>query len=267
MFNTIGLIGCGNMGSSVLKAITWKNNDVTYMLANRNEKKAFALSDELGMGIVSTNFEIAKSADTIVIAVKPQDMDELMEEISPVLNKRNDDFLIISMVMNYTPAAIQRLCKCNCPIIFIMPNTPVEVGNGIILYQTLNVSKSLEKEFLDNFARSGVVIPVESDIKEAAASLIGCCPAYVYMFIEALADSAVASGIPRDMAITLSAQMVKGSAEMVLKTNIHPEKLKDDVCSPGGSTIQGVRKLENMGFRSAVFESLQSAINAHDTKE
>ena len=148
------------------------------------------------------------------------------------------------------------------PIIRIMPNTPVAVGEGMILY---SCSEEVREEEVQSFLRAmrhaGCFMKIEERLMEAGMAVSGCGPAYVDLFVEALADAAVACGIPRKDAIRLSAQMVLGSAKLILESGRHPGELKDAVCSPGGTTIQGVRALEARAFRSAVFEAV---IAAHD---
>lgn len=262
MFNKIGLIGVGTMGTSVVKAIIKAREDAEYFFANRTFSKAEAFAAEVGIGKAGDSTLIAESCDCIILAVKPKDLTALMQSISPILQRRSDCFTIISMVTGFSAADIQRLSGTYCPVIYMMPNTPVVTGNGVILYNTFASDTELEKEFADIMRFAGLVAPMNDAKMSIAGSLTGCGPAMVYMLINALADSTVAGGVTRNEAIRLAAQMVRGSAEMVLMSKAHPEELKDKVCSPGGTTIQMVRKLEEKGFRSAVFEALTAASEA-----
>ena len=141
-----------------------------------------------------------------------------------------------------------------------MPNTPVKVGEGMVLYTaTDNVSPAALDEFLTIMARGGRFDRLDEKLIDAGCAVSGCGPAFAYMFIEALADGAVTCGLPRSKAIAYAAQTLLGSAKMVLETGDHPELLKDNVCSPGGSTIAGVRELEEHGFRGAALDAVIAA--------
>ena len=148
----------------------------------------------------------------------------------------------------------------DCPIIRIMPNTPVAVGNGMITWcKNALVSKDIEAKFLYLMSDAGALDEIPESMIDAASAVAGCGPAFVYMFIEALADGGVECGLPRDKAILYAARTLSGAADMVMKTGKHPELLKDEVCSPGGSTIEGVHALEASAFRAASADAVISA--------
>lgn len=262
MFTTIGLIGTGTMGSAVIKALKITHPDAKYLLTNRSEEKAKALTTEIGNAFVTTQKEIAANCDTIFIAVKPKNLKEVAAEIKETLAARKDKVLIISMLAGFTAQDVKDILETTQPVIFMMPNTPVLVGSGVVLYNGAGTTAEDENEFASALCAAGLVEKADALTIKAGGALTGCGPAMAYMYIEALADAVVAGGVKRDDAIKYAAAMVKGAAEMVLKTGVHPEQLKDQVCSPGGTTIQMVHKLEETTFRGSVIESMTAAINA-----
>ena len=146
------------------------------------------------------------------------------------------------------------------PVIRIMPNTPCAVGEGVILYdKTENVSDAALSLFLEDMRFAGILDPLPEGLIDAGSAVAGCGPAYAAMFLEALADGGVACGLPRDKALLYASQMLLGTAKLAMETGVHPGALKDAVCSPGGSTIAGVRALEDGAFRSAVMDAVKRA--------
>ena len=147
----------------------------------------------------------------------------------------------------------------DCPVIRMMPNTPAAVGAGVVQYCGRLVTVEELDDFAALIAPAGLVDPVSEGLIDAASAVSGCGPAFAYLFLEALADGGVACGLPRDKAVAYAAQMLEGSARMVLESGKHPGALKDAVCSPGGTTIQGVRALEERGFRAAAMDAVIAA--------
>ena len=182
-------------------------------------------------------------------------MKDVLAPLQTILAEKKP--LLITMAAGLTMQQIAEFAGCELPVIRIMPNTPVAIGKGVIQY-CLNdlVSAQMLEEFLNDMRFSGVLDPLEERLIDAGSAISGSGPAYVYMFIEALADGAVACGIPRAKALEYAAATVIGAGEMILATGQHPGELKDAVCSPGGSTIAGVRALENHGFRAAAMEAV-----------
>ena len=261
---TLGFIGTGNMGGALARAACKSIPSDQVFLANRTAEKARALAEELDCR-VADNEAIAESADFIFLGVKPQMMAELLADIGPVLAKRESRFILVTMAAGLTIARIQELAGGNYPVIRIMPNTPASVGEGMIQYCSSHVTAEEEAEFCKLMAPAGRLDPVPETLIDAASCVSGCGPAWVYQFIEALADGGVACGLPRAKAQEYAAQMVLGSAKLVLESGKHPGELKDAVCSPGGSTIQGVRTLEQRAFRAAVTDAVLAAYDK--TKE
>ena len=192
-------------------------------------------------------------------------MEALLAPLKFTLNERPGRFILCSMAAGLSIARIQEMAGEDYPVIRIMPNTPASVGAGMIQYCSANVTAEEEQEFLKLMAPAGRLDAVPETLIDAASSVSGCGPAWVYQFIEALADGGVACGLPRAKAQEYAAQMVLGSAKLVLESGRHPGELKDAVCSPGGSTIQGVRVLEEHGFRGAVTDAVIAAYDK--TKE
>ena len=254
----IGFIGTGNMGGALASAAA-RSGEVEVLLANRTKAKAEALAERIG-AVVSSNEIIAREADHIFLGVKPQMIVDVLKGIAPALKERKSAPVLISMVTGPDIARIQKLAGGDYPVIRIMPNTPASVGAGMIQYCTSGVTAEEEADFLRLMAPAGRLDAVPEALIDAASCVSGCGPAWVYQFIEALAD-----GLPRAKAQEYAAQMVLGSAKLVLESGQHPGALKDAVCSPGGSTIQGVRVLEEKGMRGAVMDAVLAAYNK--TKE
>lgn len=249
----VGFIGAGNMGSAILKAVS-KNEKFTAFATDHNLEKAKALKEETGCGILS-NSEIAKICDYIFLGVKPYMLEDTIKSILPEINERKDSPVFVSMVCGLEIEKIVSWFGKDVQMIRIMPNTPVAIGEGMTVY-TGNVSDDTEKEFLDMMKYSGVMSKLDEAHFDQATAVSGCGPAFVDLFVEALADGGVLTGLKRDDALKYAAQMVKGSADLILKSGKHPGKLKDEVCSPGGATIEGVRVLEESAFRGAVMDAV-----------
>lgn len=255
----LGFIGTGNMGGALARAARRRVPGGCIHLANRTPEKAEALAEELGC-VVSNAAGVAKWADFIFLGVKPQMMADLLAELRPALAARQDRFLLVTMAAGLSINTIQQLAGGDYPVIRIMPNTPASIGEGMILYTCgWNVTKAEEQLFLDTMAGAGRFSSLPEHLMDAGSAVSGCGPAFADLFLEALADGGVACGLPRAQAMELAAQMLLGSAKLVLESGQHPGILKDAVCSPGGSTIQGVRALEQAGFRGAVMEAVIAA--------
>ncbi|MBQ4506465.1 MAG: pyrroline-5-carboxylate reductase [Firmicutes bacterium] len=248
-----GFIGTGHMGSAMAKAAS--KGGVELLLANRTVSRAEALAAEIGGQVVS-NEEVARRADFIFLGVKPQGIDALMDELRPVLLKREEPYTLVSMLAGKTVKYIRDLAGEDCPVIRLMPNTPVAIGEGMVLYASDGVAEEAMTGFLEVMKSGGRFRKMSENLIDAASSVTGCGPAFVDLFIESLADGAVVCGIPRAQALELAAQMVAGSAKLLLESGKHPGELKDAVCSPGGSTIEGVKKLEEGAFRASVINAV-----------
>ena len=256
MFRKIGFIGTGNMGAAITSAVAGEGREL--LLANRTPAKAQALAEQLGARVVK-NPEAAGESDLLFLGVKPQMMGDMLDDIAPILRTRTDRFVLVTMAAGLTCDTIRDMAGGDYPVIRIMPNTPCAIGKGVVQYCGLGVEEEELAEFAALMAPAGLIDRVDEKLIDAASAVSGCGPAFAYLFIEALADGAVACGLPRDKAMAYAAQMLAGSAELALNSGKHPGALKDAVCSPGGTTIQGVRALEESGFRAAAMNAVIAA--------
>lgn len=259
MYQTIGFIGTGNMGSAIAWAAAWSRQAQRVLLANRTPIKAESLAAQLPGAAPSTNEEIARSAQLIFLGVKPQMMQLVLDPLEPVLRKREDRFILVTMAAGLSCEHIRDILDMDCPVIRMMPNTPAAIGAGVVQYCGRGVTVEELDDFAALIAPAGLVDSVPESLIDAASAVSGCGPAFAYLFMEALADGGVACGLPRDKAVSYAAQMLEGAARMVLENGKHPGALKDAVCSPGGTTIQGVRILEERGFRAAAMDAVIAA--------
>ena len=258
MFSSIGFIGTGTMGAAVARAAVKGAQGAPVLLANRTRSKAEAVAHELDAQ-TADNETVARECSLIFLGVKPQMMEQMLSGLVPILKARKDRFVLVSMAAALTiPDLRERGCG-DWPLIRIMPNTPSAIGEGVIFYTCDGVTAEEEAAFLENMAGAGRLLPLDDHLMDAGSAVAGCGPAFVDLFIEAMADGGVACGLTRPMAMECAAQTLIGAARLMLETGRHPGALKDAVCSPGGATIQGVRALEAGRFRSAVMEAVIAA--------
>lgn len=258
MNKTIGFIGCGNMGAALARAVGKSVAREAILLADLDTKKSAALAIELGAK-VSTAEEIAKTAFCVVLGVKPQGLEKTLAPLKEIFAKREDPFFLVSMAAGTPISRIESFVGASYPTVRIMPNLPAAIGEGMILYTLKNTCPTCEQFFLSAFREAGTLDEIPEGMMDAAAALSGCGPAFVALFAEALADGAVACGVPREKAQLYAEKTVLGTAKYLLETGMHPAVLKDAVCSPGGTTIAGVEALENAGFRAAAASAVTSA--------
>lgn len=256
----LGFIGCGNMAQAMLKGILGKKlydvEDV--IVSRRNEMVLNQLKEQFEVQVSTDNRRVAKSADVLVLAVKPFQFETVIREIRDDIK---EDTLVISIAAGQTMENIERLFGKNIKLVRSMPNTPalvLEGATGVCFNE--KISDEDKKTAMDIFSSFGIAREVPESMIDAVIGVSGSSPAYVFLFIEAMADAAVAEGMPRAQAYELAAQSVLGSAKMVLETGKHPGELKDMVCSPAGTTIEAVRVLEKEGFRSAVMEAIKACV-------
>ena len=250
----IGFIGMGNMGYAMLKGVlnVFEPSDIIFTCPDLDKCKR--ISDETGVKYAESNAECANNAQYIVLAVKPQVYSAVMKNI---VNVTREDSVVISIAPGITIDSIKDNLGINTKVVRAMPNTPALIGEGMtgVAYNASDYSFD-ERDVIDKFFNSfGKVVYVDEKLMDGIVCASGSSPAYVYMFIEAMADSVVKYGIKRDDAYKLVAQTVLGSAKMVLESGEHPAVLKDKVCSPGGTTIQAVSALEENGFRNALIKA------------
>lgn len=249
-----GFIGCGNMGGAIAQALRKSTSDI---LISDPSPAAETLAAKLGCAC-SDNDMVADTCERIFLAVKPQMMRSVLQPIAEKLRLRRP--LIITIAAGIEISQIEQIIGASLPIIRIMPNTPVAVGKGMIVYCHNDlVSKNTMDDFLLDMRHTGTLDALDEKLIDAASALSGSGPAYLYLFLEAMADGAVACGLPRKKAMEYAAATMEGAAQMFLTSGKHPGELKDAVCSPAGSTIAGIRELEKHGFRGAVMDCIIAA--------
>lgn len=256
----VGFIGCGNMASAIIGGLTGHAGIAPEQIiaADASEAARTKASDTLGICTTASNTEVAQNTDVLFLSVKPQFYETVITEIHDVLPENQ---VIVTIAPGKTLAWLgERLGDVK--IVRTMPNTPALVGEGITGVCKNELVTDAEFEYVMQLLGSfGLAEAVPEHLMDAVVSVSGSSPAYVFMFIEAMADAAVADGMPRAQAYKFAAQAVLGSAKMVLETGKHPGELKDMVCSPAGTTIEAVRVLEEKGFRSAVMEAMRACTN------
>ena len=254
----IGCIGLGQMGATLARIIAKSQPSQDLLLANRSPQKAIDLAQEIG-GRAVDNEGVFREADVIVLGVKPHQFADLLTQFAFILEER-PSLLLVSMAAGLDLASLGRLTAAKHRWLRIMPNTPLAVGQGVVTYAgDAKVTQSDESLLKDCLSQAAQVVKLEEGQLDAATALAGCGAAFVYQFIVALCDGGVKNGLPRDLALRLASQTVMGAAKMVLETDQHPAVLKDQVCSPGGSTIAGVASLESSAFRGATIAALDAA--------
>lgn len=251
-----GFIGAGNMGGALAFAAAKSIDAKSIAVADCDTKKAQALAERLGCEYCDTK-NIAENAKYIFLGVKPQGLAALFDEIAPILANRDDEFVLVSMAAGTSIAEISALAKADYPIIRIMPNTPASIGKGIILYCAENGATT--EEFCNIMNSAGTLDAIPEKLIDAASCVTGCSPAWIYMFIEALSDGGVNCGLPRDKALSYACDALIGAAYLVKESGKHPGLLKDEVTSPGGTTIAGVKALEDGAFRGCVIDAVTKA--------
>ncbi len=257
---TFSFIGTGNMGGALAQAARKRLDGNKILLANRTAAKADALARELGC-CSGPSTQAAAEAQYIFLGVKPQMMAGLLSDLAPVLAGRQDRFVLVTMAAGLTMEQIAAMAGGRYPVIRIMPNTPCAVGAGVILYDANTLVTAQELAFfVDALSSAGILDRLDEHLIDAGSAVSGCGPAFTCLFIEALADGGVTCGLPRQKALLYAAQMVEGTAKLMLETRQHPGQMKDAVCSPGGSTIAGVRALEQQGLRAAAMDAVIAAM-------
>lgn len=256
----IGFIGCGNMATAMIQGITGSGEiDREQVMASaKTEKTRKAIAEKLQIQAAADNREVVQFADIIFLAVKPQYLEEVLKEIKDEVKQ---DQIYVSIAPGKTLEWLAERLGEKTKIIRTMPNTPAMVGAGMtaLCYNDLVTVEEVACvcRLFDTFGKTEVV---PEHLMDVVVGVSGSSPAYVFLFLEAMADAAVADGMPRAQAYQFAAQAVMGSAKLMLETGKHPGELKDMVCSPGGTTIEAVRVLEEKGLRSAVIEGQKACV-------
>lgn len=255
----IGFIGAGNMGGALIIAACKTIGADQVIITDYNIEKASKLALKLGCQVAETNVDVVRNAEFVVLAVKPNIIRDVAAGIAPALAadaEQGTKHVVVTIAAGVMMETIKSSIDNQAPVIRIMPNTPVAVGQGMILITGDGKDDPNMQEFMRIMTEAGDFLYIPEKNFDITTSISGCTPAYAFMFIDALADGAVQVGVPRADAIRLAAKTVLGAAQMVLETGLHPDQLKDNVCSPGGSTIVGVTALEQNNFRYGVAQSI-----------
>jgi pyrroline-5-carboxylate reductase len=257
----IGFIGCGSMGSAMLKGILKAHivDPDEVIVSCKSEETGKRIRETFAADVTHDNKNVVEESDMLFIAVKPYQFPEIASEIKEVLS---EDQIIISVIAGMSVDALQeKLGSAHLQIMRAMPNTPAAVGEAMtaLVPGSFMTEQNIAytKRIFESFGRAEIV---PENLMDTVTGVSGSSPAYIYMLIEAMADEAVKQGMTRKSAYIFAAQTVLGSAKMVLETGMHPGELKDAVTSPGGTTIEGLSVLEDGGFRGLVMEGIDAAI-------
>lgn len=263
----LGFIGCGNMGRALALAAVKEIDGKDILLANRTAEKAVMLAGEIGADY-GTAKDICKYSEYVFLGVKPQNMKELLSEVADVLKARTTPFILVSMAAGLTSEKIAEMAQGDYPVLRIMPNTPVLKGEGMILCSNNSLVKEEKvEEFFGIMKKAGRLDRIDENLMDAASVISGCAPAFVYMFIDALAKGGADCGLPYEKALEYASQAVIGSGKMMIDGDKvgDPEALRIAVCSPGGSTIEGVKSLLNSDMEKMMKTAVKASFDR--TKE
>lgn len=253
---TIGFIGAGNMGGAMAKACA-RLKEAQVWIYDTNQKIYDEFKVFKGIECVTSIEELMRMCEYIVISVKPQYYESVARQMKAYIKSEH---IIITVAPSFTLEDMRKLLGESVCLIRTMPNTPALIGQGVTAYcyDENQIKVDLLQDFITYFQTFGTLIKVEEHLMPAVVATTGSSPAYVYLFIEAMADAAVSMGMPRPMAYQMASLAVKGSAEMILQTGKHPGELKDAVTSPAGTTIKAVLAMEESGFRNSVIKGMEA---------
>lgn len=254
-----GFIGSGKMATALIQGMLRAGIAASDAIRASDPLPAARtlLEAETGIKVYESNLPVVQQSDVVVLAVKPQSMRQVLENIRPAVTSEH---LVVSVAAGITISSIVQGLKPGVRVVRVMPNTPALVGEGASAYApgpgVRPEDESVVKSFLDSVGQS---VGVSESLLDAVTGLSGSGPAFVYLMIEALSDGGVRAGLPRDVATLLASQTVLGAARMVRETGLHPGVLKDQVASPGGTTIAGLHALERAGVRGALIDAVEAA--------
>jgi pyrroline-5-carboxylate reductase len=260
MSKNIGFIGCGNMAKAMIGGIVTSKlySKENVIVSNPSNPSLEYIKDKFGVITTNDNLKVAKFSDILILSIKPNKYKTVINTIKDLIKENT---IIISIAAGISIKTIEEYFDKEVKIIRTMPNTPAMVGEGMSsLCSNKNVNEDEVTLVEDIFRAFGKVEVVDESLMDVVTGVSGSSPAFVYMFIEALADGAVLEGLPRDKAYKMAAQAVLGSAKMVLETGKHPGQLKDEVCSPAGTTIESVYFLEKNDFRGSIIEAVKVCV-------
>ena len=255
---TLGFIGSGKMSTALVHGVVKSGafSTTEIRVTDCIATVAAQLAEATGVQAVATNAELATASDVLVLCVKPGDALDALRALSPTLGGK----LIVSIVAGLPLSILQEAAGAKARIVRVMPNTPALIHQGAAAFALGAGATSDDAAVTEKiFGAVGLVVKVKEELLDVVTGLSGSGPAYIYMVIEALSDAGVLLGLPRDLALKLAAQTVAGSAQMVLQTGRHPASLKDEVTSPGGTTIAGLEALEAGAMRSTFLQAVRAA--------
>ena len=255
----IGFIGAGNMGGALARAVSLSGAEV--FIYDKDEKKSEDLARAIGAEC-SAPYEMVAKCDAVFLGVKPNIIPAVAEEIAEAVSKRDGACLIISMAAGVKTSDLASRLGVSTPIIRIMPNTPVAYGAGMVLWSKSSaVTEDMERDFLSFMDKAGRLDLVPEELIDAGTAISGCGPAFAYMFIDALTKGGVAAGLSEDKAKLYACEMLKGAAITAMNSEKPAAVLREEVCSPGGSTIEGVKVLWDGGFEKTVSDAVEASFN------
>ncbi len=259
MDKRLGFIGAGAMAEALIKGILQSKMIAAerIYISDLREERLEELEREYKIKAVQDNKELVSASDIIILAVKPKVISIVLEEVANLINPKQQ---LVSIAAGITSDVIESYFNSKVAVIRLMPNTPALIGAGAIAYSLGSYATSAEDELIEEiFSTVGSVTKVEEDLMDGVTALSGSGPAYIYLIIEALADAGVNVGLSRNTAMTLAVQTILGATKMVEELGEHPAKLKNRVTSPGGTTITGLKVLEEAGVRSAFYQAIEAA--------
>jgi len=255
----LGFIGGGAMAEAIIKGLLARGHEAAGILVSDKSAERLAyLEKNLGVNTTADNLAVVASCELVILAVKPQNMTEVLEGIG---GRFSVSQTLVSIMAGVTIAELESYLPQGAKVVRVMPNTPALVGAGTtVLAAGSSVTETELKKACDIFAAVGSVTVLPEKLLNAVTGLSGSGPAFIYVIIEALADAGVLAGLPRDIALKLAAETVKGAAQMVSETKLHPGQLKDMVTSPAGTTIHGLLEMEKGGIRGIMMETVLAAV-------
>ena len=247
------------MSSALINALIKSISPEKICVSNRTNEKAEKLSKETGCKCFYNNKDVLESSEIIVLGIKPQNLSDFFNNEREYINKENNQ-TFVTMAAGVTTEKINNLAEDEFPVIRIMPNTPVSISEGVVLVTKNDLVKNnIFNEFLDDFKGAGTLVKISEDLIDAGSVISGCSPAYIYMYIEALKKAGISLGLDPDTAELLSKETVRGTAGLSIKSDKSLETLRKDVCSPGGTTIEGVKSLNESNLDEIVKKALEAA--------
>ncbi len=245
----LGFIGLGNMGSALALAACQGAGPENVAVMNRSPEKARRFSEEQRCAFLETAEAVARESEFVVLGVKPQQLRALVQQIAPALD---EETVLVTMAAGLTIKSVAEAAGGACPVLRILPNTPCALGQGMVLVSRGEDEAEKAAEFERLLAAAWRFEEIPETLMDAGCAASGCSPAYAYLFIDAIARGAAEAGVPYEQALSMAAQAVLGAAAMVLRSGKDPDTLCENVCSPGGSTIEGVRLLREEGLPDLV---------------